>query len=75
MQQAEAVVVQAKISPEKLIEFMNDPKIMGISLKHEEKPKDYQEATDEDDDDDEDEQPTPPAKAKPPNPDGKGAMK
>ncbi len=76
MQRAEAVVVQAKVSPEKLIEFMNDPKIMGISLKHEEKPKDYQEATDEDDDDeDEDEHPTPPAKAKPPNLDGKGAMK
>ena len=75
MQRAEAVVVQAKVSPEKLIEFMNDPKMMGISFKHEEKPKDYQEATDEDDADDDEEQPTPPAKAKPPNLDGKGAMK
>src|ERR1044071_2971549 len=63
MQRAEAVVVQAKVSPEKLIEFMNDPKIMGISLKHEERPKDYQEATDEDDEDDNDEHPAPPAKA------------
>jgi hypothetical protein len=77
MQKAEAFVVQAKFSPAKLIEFMNDPKIMGISLKHEEKPKDYQEATDEgeDDEDENDEHPAPPAKAKPPNPDGKGMMK
>ncbi|MGA9773769.1 MAG: hypothetical protein WBV94_32360 [Blastocatellia bacterium] len=75
MQQAEAVVVQAKISPEKLIEFMNDPKMMGISLKHEEKPKDYQEATDEDDEDSNDEHPDQPAKAKPPNPDKNGAIK
>ena len=72
MQRAEAVVVQAKISPEKLIEFMNDPKVMGISLKHEERPKDYQEATDEDDEDDNDEHP---AKAKPPTPDSNGVMK
>jgi hypothetical protein len=66
MQRAEAVVVQAKINPEKLIEFMNDPKLMGISLKHEEKPKDYQEATDEDVESD-DQQPGPTVKAKPPN--------
>ena len=71
MQQAEAVVVQAKLSPEKLIEFMNDPKIMGVSLKHEEKPKDYKEATDADEDEDDGET-TPPAKAKPPKPDGEG---
>ncbi|HLG15236.1 MAG TPA: hypothetical protein VJH03_12135 [Blastocatellia bacterium] len=32
MQQREAYVVQVKFSPEKLIAFMNDPKIMGISL-------------------------------------------
>ena len=77
MQKSEAFVVQAKFSPAKLIEFMNDPKIMGISLKHEEKPKDYQEATDEDEDDEDEnsEHPAPPAKAKPPNPDGKGMMK
>ena len=74
MQKAEAVVVQAKISPEKLIEFMNDPKVMGISLKHEERPKDYQEAADEDDEDDNDDRSASPAKAKPPNPDGKGAI-
>jgi hypothetical protein len=77
MQKSEAFVVQAKFSPAKLIEFMNDPKIMGISLKHEEKPKDYQEATDEgeDDEDGNNEHPAPPAKAKPPNPDGFGMMK
>ena len=72
MQQAEAVVVQAKFSPEKLIEFMNDPKIMGVSLKHEEKPKDYREATEADEDDDEDDTTKPPAKAKPPKLDGDG---
>ena len=77
MQKSEAFVVQAKFSPAKLIEFMNDPKIMGISLKHEEKPKDYQEATDEGevDEDENNEHPAPPAKAKPPNPDGFGRMK
>ena len=77
MQKSEAFVVQAKFSPAKLIEFMNNPKIMGISLKHEEKPKDYQEATDEgeDDEDENSEHPAPPAKAKPPNPDDKGMMK
>ena len=75
MQQEEAVVMQAKFSPEKLIEFINDPKMMGITLKHEEKPKDYQEATDEDDEDSNDEHPDQPAKAKPPNPDSNGAIK
>lgn len=33
VQQREAFVVQFKFSPEKLIAFINDPKIMGISLK------------------------------------------
>jgi hypothetical protein len=33
MQQKQAFVVQVKFSPEKLIAFMNDPKILGISLK------------------------------------------
>lgn len=72
VQRAEAIVVQAKFSPEKLIEFMNDPKIMGISLKQEEKPKDYREAADEGDND---EHPHTPAEAKPPNPNGKSAIK
>jgi hypothetical protein len=33
LQREQAFVVQTKFSPEKLIEFMNNPKIMGISLK------------------------------------------
>ncbi len=33
VQQHEAFVVQFKFSPERLIAFINDPKIMGISLK------------------------------------------
>lgn len=33
VQQREAFVVQFKFSPEKLVAFINDPKIMGISLK------------------------------------------
>lgn len=33
LQKNEAVVVQTKFSPEKLIKFIDDPRIMGISLK------------------------------------------
>ena len=33
VQKQDAVVVQAKISPARLAEFMNNPQIMGISLK------------------------------------------
>jgi hypothetical protein len=66
IQQAEAVVVQAKLSPAKLVEFMNDPKIMGLSFNHEERPKDYTPAADEDSDDEDDDAPKPPAKVKPP---------
>jgi hypothetical protein len=65
LQQEQAFVVQTKFSPEKLIEFMNDPKLMGISLKSEQPPKDYHPA-DEDDSDDDDE--NPPVKTKPPTP-------
>jgi hypothetical protein len=32
LQAKDAVVVQTKFSPEKLVEFMNNPQIMGISL-------------------------------------------
>jgi hypothetical protein len=67
LQQEQAFIVQTKFSPEKLIEFMNDPKIMGISLKSEQPPKDYQPADeDESDDDDEEEEAKPPVKTKPP---------
>ena len=37
LQKAEAFVLQTKFSPAKLVEFMNDPKIMGISLKDDKK--------------------------------------
>lgn len=68
LQQGEAVVVQAKFSPAKLVEFINDPKIMGISLKDENKPSDHTPAADEDDeDDDDDDPPAPTSKTKPPD--------
>jgi hypothetical protein len=35
VQKQDAVVLQAKFSPAKLVEFMNNPQIMGISLKEE----------------------------------------
>jgi hypothetical protein len=66
LQQEQAFIVQTKFSPEKLIEFMNDPKIMGISLKSEQPPRDYQ-PSDEADSDDEDDDEKPAAKTKPPS--------
>lgn len=74
MQEHDAFVLQTKFSPAKLIEFMNDPKIMGVTLKHEEGPRDHSTASDDgdkDDEDDEDKPPVktddkPPAKSKPP---------
>lgn len=80
MQEHDAFVLQTKFSPEKLIEFMNNPQIMGVSLKHEDRPSDYSHADDGDRDDDDDDKPPvktedkspvktddkPPAKSKPP---------
>jgi hypothetical protein len=66
IQQEQAFVVQTKFSPEKLIEFMNDPKIMGISLKSEQPPKDYHPEDVDDSHDDDDDEDKPPAKTKPP---------
>ena len=66
IQQEQAFVVQTKFSPEKLIEFMNDPKIMGISLKSEQPPKGYHPGDADDSDDDDDDEEKPPAKTKPP---------
>jgi hypothetical protein len=40
LQQQNAVVLQTKFSPSKLVEFMNNPQIMGISLNSDNKPKD-----------------------------------
>ena len=62
VQKSEAFVVQFKFSPEKLIAFMNDPKVMGISLKGNDRPNQSSPNAVADDDDDEDD----PPKAKPP---------
>ncbi|HXG95148.1 MAG TPA: hypothetical protein VNN73_22620 [Blastocatellia bacterium] len=45
VQRSEAFVVQFKFSPEKLVAFMNDPKIMGISLKGDDRRSNNQPAT------------------------------
>lgn len=51
LQKEQAFVVQTKFSPEKLIEFMNNPKIMGISLKGN---SNNQHSTEDEDDPDQD---------------------
>jgi hypothetical protein len=66
VQQREAFVVQFKFSPEKLIAFMNDPKIMGISLKGDNERNNQPPEADYEDDDDDDEEKSGPQKAKPP---------
>ncbi len=66
LQQNDAVVLQTKFSPEKLVEFMNNPQIMGISLS-DNKSRDRVAPADDSDDDDGDDpaRQTPPA-VKPP---------
>lgn len=54
LQKEQAFVVQTKFSPEKLIEFMNNPKIMGISLKGNSNNRYSTEDKDDPDEDDED---------------------
>lgn len=67
LQQKDAVVLQTKFSPAKLVEFMNNPQIMGISLNSDNNSKDRVNRTDDSDDDDDDDPPkqTPPV-VKPP---------
>lgn len=67
LQQKDAVVLQTKFSPAKLVEFMNNPQIMGISLNSDNKSKDRVARTDDSDDEDENDPPkqTPPV-VKPP---------
>lgn len=67
LQQKDAVVLQTKFSPAKLVEFMNNPQIMGISLNSDNKSKDRVARTDDSDDEDKDDPPkqTPPV-VKPP---------
>ena len=40
LQQKDAVVLQTKFSPAKLVEFMNNPQIMGVSLNSDDKSRD-----------------------------------
>jgi hypothetical protein len=68
LQQQNAVVMQTKFSPAKLVEFMNNPQIMGISLNSDNKPKDTSARTDDLDGADADaSQKQKPAAEKPPN--------
>lgn len=65
LSQRDAVVLQTKFSPEKLVEFMNNPQIMGISLNKENRARDNHgsaDEADEGDDGDRAEKPKPPAK-------------
>jgi hypothetical protein len=67
VQRQEAFVVQFKFSPDKLAAFLNDPRIMGISLKGNDRPEDRPREADEGDEDDEDVAPRPkPPETKPP---------
>lgn len=50
LQQKDAVVLQTKFSPAKLVEFMNNPQIMGISLDSDNKSQDHRPGADDSDD-------------------------
>jgi len=67
LQEQNAVVLQTKFSPAKLVEFMNNPQIMGISLNNENRSKDREATKTDNPDADEDSHPkeTPPV-VKPP---------
>lgn len=68
LQQQNAVVLQTTFSPAKLVEFMNNPQIMGISLNSDNKPKDTSVRTDDVDTGESDgSQKQKPAAEKPPN--------
>jgi hypothetical protein len=67
LQQKYAVVLQTKFSPAKLVEFMNNPQIMGISLNSDNRSKDrVARAGDSDDEDDNDPPKQIPPVVKPP---------
>jgi hypothetical protein len=53
LQSRDALVLQTKFSPEKLVEFMNNPQIMGISLNSEDKARANSSKTDQADSDEE----------------------
>ena len=67
LQEQNAVVLQTKFSPAKLVEFMNNPQIMGISLNNDNRSKDRVANSNDPDNADENSQPkeTPPV-VKPP---------
>ena len=52
LQQKDAVVLQTKFSPERLIEFMNNPQIMGITLNSDNRSRDNSAKADDADTDD-----------------------
>lgn len=64
LSQRDAVVLQTKFSPEKLVEFMNNPQIMGISLNNENRSRSdrVQSGDDDDRDDEQAEKTKPPVK-------------
>lgn len=67
LQAKDAVVLQTKFSPDKLVEFMNNPQIMGISLNSDTKAKDRVARADDSDDEGDDDPPKqPPPVVKPP---------
>ena len=66
LQEKDAVVLQTKFSPAKLVEFMNNPQIMGISLNSDNRSKDRAARTDGADDQDENNPPKQTPAVKPP---------
>jgi hypothetical protein len=68
LQKQDAVVLQTKFSPDKLVEFMNNPQIMGISLNGDNRSRDNSaRAEDSDDEGDNDPPKQKPPVVKPPN--------
>lgn len=66
LQRKDAVVLQTKFSPAKLVEFMNNPQIMGISLNSDNKARERVARADEKDSEDDPPKQTTPA-VKPPD--------
>ena len=66
LQQKDAVVLQTKFSPAKLVDFMNNPQIMGISLSDNRSRDHEARAADSDDPEDEDSPKQKPPAVKPP---------
>lgn len=61
LQRKDAVVLQTKFSPAKLVEFMNNPQIMGISLNSDNRTRDRVARASEVDENDEHDRPKPSA--------------